>query len=198
MPAGCAVIIEAGKNSGNRDDRAELHVDTIYVETYIKAMTKSPRQINNLAEQLGKRQGFESLKQETYLNLVRTHERLAGEFARLFRKHGLSDPQYNALRILQGEKKPMQIYQIAERMVAEQTDISRLIERLVVAGWVKRERCGTDRRVVWVALTPPGEAMLKKLDRPVSELHGSQFKDLSERELATLNRLLFRARTTVH
>ncbi len=148
----------------------------------------------SLADQLGKRQPFASPRQEAYLNLARTHEQMAGEFSRLFKQHGLSDPQYNALRILRGEKEPMQVYQIAERMVSKQTDISRLVERLVAAGWVKRERCGEDRRVVWVSLTAAGTSLLKKLDRPVKELHDSQFGDLSDRELKTLNRLLFRAR----
>ncbi len=174
--------------------KTDLSVDTLSVATYYRFMSKSATQSETLADELAKRRPFTSLQQETFLNLVRTHEQLAGCFSRLFRQHGLSDPQYNVLRILRGEKRPMQIYQIAERMVSPQTDISRLIERLVGSGWVKRERCGEDRRVVWVALTPAGKAVLKKLDRPVKELHESQFGDLSERELATLNRLLFRAR----
>ncbi len=150
----------------------------------------------DLARELGKTGPFASLHQETYLNLLRTHEQLAGEFARLFRQYGLSDPQYNALRILHGENEPMQIYQIAERMVSPQTDISRLIERLVNAGWVTRERCGEDRRVVWIELTTRGKGILKKLGGPVNQLHASQFAGLSPTELGTLNRLLSRARQT--
>ena len=88
----------------------------------------------------------------------------------------------------------MQIYEIAERMIAPQTDISRLIDRLVASGLVSRDRCGEDRRVVWVNLTTKGKSLLRKLARPVDELHLSQFKNLNQRELATLNRLLFKAR----
>jgi hypothetical protein len=36
--------------------------------------------------------------------------------------------------------------------------------------------------------------VLKKLDRPVKELHEQQFQHLSRRELATLSQLLFKAR----
>src|SRR4051794_2358620 len=111
----------------------------------------------NLASELGKSNPFSSRAQETYLNLVKTYESLAADFARLFKKHGLSDPQYNALRILRGSGRPMQIYQIAERMVTPQTDITRLVNRLETAGFVKRQRCGDDRRVIWVALTQKGK-----------------------------------------
>lgn len=147
-----------------------------------------------LRGELQKRTVFDNPRQEAYLNLVRTHSLLAGEFARLFREHGISDPQYNALRILRGQRKPMHIHQIAERMVAEQSDISRLIVRLDKAGLVKREQCAEDRRVVWITLTPKGKALLKKLERPVAQLHQSQFQRLTKKELGMLNELLFKAR----
>ena len=83
------------------------------------------------------------------------------------------------------------MYQIAERMVTPQTDITRLVVRLEKAGLVKREPCGTDRRVVWVTLTNPGKSILRKLDRPVKELHQSHFRHFAERELKSLKRLWF-------
>lgn len=152
------------------------------------------RRISNLAKELGKRQPFTSLQQETYLNLVRTHEQLSNEMAMLFKQHGLSNVQYNALRILRGENTPMQIYQIAERMISAQTDISRLIDRLHTAGLVSRDRCGEDGRVVWISLTDKAKALLKKIDRPLMRLHDSQFSDLSRAELEKLNKLLYRSR----
>jgi MarR family 2-MHQ and catechol resistance regulon transcriptional repressor len=157
-------------------------------------MAKKNKPNANLAAELGKREPFSSLRQETYINLIRTHERLTTEFAHLFKEHGLSDSQYNVLRILRGEGVPMQIYQIAERLIFAQADISRLVERLHTAGLIARERCADDRRVVWITLTDKATAVLKKLDRPLKRLHESQFTDLSERELKTLNDLLFRAR----
>jgi len=148
----------------------------------------------NLADEVGKRQPFTSLRQEAYLNLVRTHTQLAGQLSRLFKQHGLTHPKYNALRILRGEGKSMQVYQIAERMVTPQTDVTRLVDRLEDAGLVERDRCGEDRRVVWVTLTKQGKDVLKKLDKPVADLHESQFAGLTKAELKQLNDLLFRSR----
>jgi DNA-binding MarR family transcriptional regulator len=147
-----------------------------------------------IAAELGKREPFASLEQEAFLNLARTYETLAGEFDHLFKEHGLSSPQYNAMRILRGVGEPMQVYQIAERMVTPQTDITRLVDRLEAAGFVERERCGEDRRVVWVTLTAAGKSVLKKLDRPVSALHERQFAHVSRKDLAQLSDLLYRVR----
>ncbi|MFV0446522.1 MAG: MarR family winged helix-turn-helix transcriptional regulator [Planctomycetaceae bacterium] len=151
-------------------------------------------QSDNLANQIGKRKPFASLQQETFLNLCRTFTCLHRQFAKLFDEHGLSDPQYNVLRILQGVGRPLQIYQIAEYMITPQTDISRLVERMTRAKLVSRERCEEDRRVVWIGLAPRGVAVLKELAAPVDRLHRAQFTDLNDKELSRLNELLFRAR----
>jgi DNA-binding MarR family transcriptional regulator len=79
-------------------------------------------------------------------------------------------------------------------MVTPQSDITRLIDRLEKAGLVTRERCGDDRRVVWVTLTAAAKSILKKIDRPLLELHDRQFQHLSQRDRKTLNELLFRVR----
>ena len=148
-----------------------------------------------LAGEIGKKGAFANLEQETLLNLMRTHARLSSEFKqKLFRPLGLSHEKYNVLRILAGENRPMQIYEVAERMIAPKTDISRLIERLVKTELISRERCDEDGRVVWVKLTAKGKAILKKLAKPVDDLHASQFGSLTKKELETLNRLLFKAR----
>lgn len=147
-----------------------------------------------LADELHKRDAFTNLRQETCLNLVRTHEQLYREFSQFFKSYGLSDAQYNALRILRGEGQPMHVHQIAERMISANTDISRLIERMHVSGLVNRDRCGADRRVVWISLTEKSKQLLLEIDQPLQQLHDEQFTNLNDRELAALNELLFRSR----
>ena len=148
----------------------------------------------SLADEVGKRQPFASLRQEAYLNLVRTHTLLAGQLSRLFKQHGLTDPKYNALRILRGEGKPMQVYQIAERMVTPQTDVTRLVDRLNHEGLATRARSDEDRRVVVIEITANGSELLAELDEPVRRLHRGQFANLNPAELEKLRKLLRKAR----
>ncbi len=89
----------------------------------------------------------------------------------------------------------MQIYQIADRMVTPHTDVTRLVERLTAEGFVDRQRCESDRRVVWVRLNAKGKALLKKLEKPVMELHEIQFPGFTNEELEQINHLLLKARS---
>jgi DNA-binding MarR family transcriptional regulator len=102
---------------------------------------------------LKKKQPFESPEQEAALSVVRTSDRLQIRFARLLRQHGLTPSQYNVLRILRGEGKPLPILEIASRTVAVVPAITGLIDRLERASFVRRLRCEEDRRVIYVGLT---------------------------------------------
>ena len=157
-------------------------------------MAKKRAQVKDLAREIGKSGGFELPEQEAYLNLLRTCQSLAGEFERLFEQYGLSDAQYNALRILRGHGKAMQVYQVAGQMVTRQPDITRLFDRLEKAKLIKRRRCEEDRRVVWVELTQAAREVLKKLDEPVLRLHRKQLGHLGPRKLRQLSQLLTEAR----
>ena len=142
-------------------------------------------------------QPLEKLAQEVYLTLFRTHEALLFEFKVLFKELGLSEPQYNALRILRANGKPLPVYQVAERMLTREPDITRIFDRLVRGEFVERTRCEEDRRVVWVDLTAKGKGILKKLDRPLMALHRKQLGHLGVRKLRSLRELLEEARGDV-
>jgi DNA-binding MarR family transcriptional regulator len=113
---------------------------------------------------------------------------------RLFREHGLTPSQYNVLRILRGEGKPMPCLEVAERMIQVVPAITGLIDRLEKQQWVRRERCSDDRRVVYVQITPKGLDLIGKLDGPVGELHRKLIGHLTRAELKELTRLLEKAR----
>src|SRR5438128_11023570 len=117
-----------------------------------------------LQRELKKRRPFESPEQEAMLNIVRTGDRLQIHFTRLFREHGLTPSQYNVLRILRGEGKPLPCLEIAERTLTVVPGITGLIDRLEAAGLVERERSASDRRVVFVALTDRARKLLDDLD----------------------------------
>lgn len=133
-------------------------------------------------------------EQEAVLNLFRTSNRIELRFARLFAQHSLTTSQYNILRILRSEGKPMPCLEIAERTVVKVPGITGLIDRLESAGLVLRKRSDEDRRVVNVEITAAGKKVLGELDDPIAALHQQVLGHLSEVEVAELNRLLEKAR----
>lgn len=150
--------------------------------------------MSRLQQELKKKRPFESPEQEAALNIVRTNDQLQIRFARLFREHGLTSSQYNVLRILRGEGKPLPILEIADRTITVVPGITGLIDRLEEAGFVERKRCEKDRRVIYVALTDKGAASLARLDRPVVALHKKLMGHLPHSELKAISRLLEKVR----
>jgi DNA-binding MarR family transcriptional regulator len=144
-----------------------------------------------LQHELKKRQPFAALDQEVALNILRTGDRLQIQFERLFRAYGLkSSSQYNVLRILRGEGKPLPILEIAGRTITAVPGITGLIDRLESAGLVRRERCTKDRRVIFVCITPKAKELLDRIDGPLLRLHRRLVGHLSEVEQRQLVRLL--------
>lgn len=147
-----------------------------------------------LQRELKKRQPFAAPEPEAILSLLRTADRFGLAFARFFREFGLTASQYNVLRILRGEQKPLPILEVADRMVAAVPGITGLVDRLEAMGLLRRERSTEDRRVVFVAITPQGLELLAKIDGPEAALHQRLIGHLSPAELSTLIRLLEKAR----
>jgi DNA-binding MarR family transcriptional regulator len=149
---------------------------------------------SQLQQELKKRGPFESPEQEALLNILRTNDQFQNRFGRLFREYGLTSSQYNVLRILRGEGKPLPCLEIAERMIQVVPAMTGLLDRLEKLDLVNRVRCTEDRRVVYVTLTDKARALLKELDRPVRDLHKQLMGHLSAAELQQLSRLLEKAR----
>src|ERR1700758_421492 len=105
-----------------------------------------------LQHELKKKRPFESPEQEAALSVLRTADQLQIRLARLLREHGLTPSQYNVLRILRGEGRPLPILEVASRTITVVPGITGLIDRLERARYVKRMRCEEDRRVIYVAL----------------------------------------------
>jgi len=128
------------------------------------------------------------------LNLLRTSDQLQNRFGRLFREYGLTGSQYNILRILRGEGKPLPCLEVADRLIQVVPAITGLVDRLQKAGMVTRCRCEQDRRVVYIQITDKALKVLVQMDEPVNQLHRQLLGHLSKQELAQLNRLLEKAR----
>lgn len=99
--------------------------------------------------------------QELSLSILLTREylsRLLDE--RLFKPGGISDQQYNLLRILKGGPEGgYLIREIRQRMIARNADVPRLVDRLAAAGLVQRATDAQDRRGCRVRITPRGLAL---------------------------------------
>jgi DNA-binding MarR family transcriptional regulator len=148
----------------------------------------------SLGHEIKKRKPFDSLEQEAFLNLARTWDVLNGESATFLKAAGITASQYNVLRILRGAGEALACGEIAERMIARDPDITRLLDRMEKAGLVSRCREQADRRVVCTRITDAGRTLLAKLDPQVLAAHRKQLGHMKPTELQKLIELLEAAR----
>ena len=134
---------------------------------------------------------LQQVRQDTFLALIRAHDVLVRQTQELMKGFGVSQSQYNVLRILRGageEGKPSQ--SIADDMVSQVPDVSRLVSRLVDAGLASRCADPGDRRVVRVMVTSQGLALLAAMDQPVADLHTTVLGAMSSKDLKQFKGLL--------
>ena len=136
-----------------------------------------------------------SLEEQTFVALLRTADQLQWRAAEMFKPHGLSPTQYNALRILRGAgPEGLACSEVGERMINRDPDITRLLDRLQGRGLIRRSREQKDRRVIKARITAAGLDLLKSLNREVTEFHRQLLGHLGDDRLELLVQLLEVAR----
>jgi DNA-binding MarR family transcriptional regulator len=150
--------------------------------------------MSKLRDEIKQRKVFHSLEEEVFLNILRTHDQLLIKHTRLLRPYGLTQPQYNILRILRGAGEPLPCLEVADRMITVVPAITRLIDQLEKQEYALRTRSLEDRRVVLTSITKRGLKALKALDDQINALDQSLLKHLTRTELKQLSKLLEKAR----
>lgn len=137
---------------------------------------------------------FRSEHQKASINLVYTYGWVSERSREIFATEDITSQQFNILRILRGsDPEPLSTLQIRERMLDKMSDTSRIVDRLVVKGFVKKGTCKKDRRLVDVMITDKGKALLERLDKREDELDNI-LGSLTTEEAATLSYLLDKIR----
>lgn len=135
---------------------------------------------------------------KTVLNIMYTQTLMADKFGEVLKPFDLSGEQFNVLRILRGQKgEPANMSLIQERMLARNSNTTRLVDKLLLKDLVTREVCPGNRRKIEVRITENGLELLKKVDPKVDEFEQKFAANLSGTELETLNELLEKFRKTI-
>ncbi|MET0464796.1 MAG: MarR family transcriptional regulator [Chitinophagaceae bacterium] len=137
---------------------------------------------------------FRSDYHKAAVNLIYTFNWMSEQTKEIFASADITPQQFNILRILRGSlPNPLSTLQIRERMLDKMSDTSRIVDRLIAKGLVKKGTCKSDRRLVDVMITDKGKKVLEKLDARQDEMDNVLAK-LSKKEAATLSELLDKLR----
>ncbi|HRE38113.1 MAG TPA: MarR family transcriptional regulator [Chitinophagaceae bacterium] len=137
---------------------------------------------------------FRNAHQKAAINLIYTLSWIKERTKCIFETEDITSQQFNILRILRGSfPQPLSTLQIRERMLEKMSDTSRIVDRLIAKGLVKKVICKNDRRLVDVIITDKGKKLLERLDTRQDEIDGV-LGNLSEKDANTLSDLLDKIR----
>lgn len=136
---------------------------------------------------------FRNEYQKTVINLIYTYNWINEKMKEIFEKVDLTPQQFNILRILRGAGAPLSTLQIRQRMLDKMSDTSRIVDRLLKKGLVKKVVCKSDRRLVDVTISEKGLSLLEQMDLFNDEMD-NLINAISSEEATMLNSLLDKIR----
>lgn len=136
------------------------------------------------------------LSRKAIINLLYTENWVMDKINLELKPHDISIQQFNVLRILNGQKgQPANLCTIQERMVSKMSNTTRLVDKLITKGYVKRTTCQSNRRKVEITITEEGKKFLEHISTLMNAFEERITSNLSEQDLITLNELLNKLRT---
>jgi DNA-binding MarR family transcriptional regulator len=140
-----------------------------------------------------KQQKFKTPHQKAVLNLIYTTSWMQGRQKDIFKTFGITLQQFNILRILRGQHpNSTSATEIKSRMLDKNSDVSRLLDRLLAKKVITKRVCANDKRAADVNLTEEGLELLKAIDKKQSQIDNVLL--LSEEEALILSDLLDKSR----
>jgi DNA-binding MarR family transcriptional regulator len=116
---------------------------------------------------------FKTPYQKAVLNLIYTANWLQAKQQDFFKPFGLTGQQYNILRVLKGQHpKSISPTEIKSRMLDRNSDVSRLLERLVAKNFITKSVCPNDKRASDVNITQTGLDLLTEIEKHQKVLDG--------------------------
>lgn len=138
---------------------------------------------------------FKNEWQKATLNLIFTASWLGNKHKEFFKPFGITQQQYNVLRILRGSHpKSISTSVIKTRMLDKNSDASRIVDRLTAKDLVLKKTCPSDRRLVDVTISGKGLRLLEVMDTKIDALDNG-LGSLTEKEAKILNQLLDKLRS---
>ena len=141
-----------------------------------------------------KQSKFKSAHQKVAVNLQFTANWLTAQSNDFFKEFGITMQQFNILRILRGQS-PNSISgaAIKERMLDRNSDVSRLLDRLVDKALIIKTQCPSDKRAADVKIKETGLKLLARIDLRLEETDAKMLK-LTIKEAEQLSDLLDKCR----
>ena len=145
-------------------------------------------------EEVLKTSKFADERHKATLNILYTAYWLKNNFSTVLKESGITMEQFNVLRILKGKHpEQMCVKDIASRIIEGNSNVPRIIDRLIVKKLVKRTPSKEDKRETLVSLTDKGLKQLEEANKVLDNMD-AQTNGIDNDDARVLNELLEKMR----
>jgi DNA-binding MarR family transcriptional regulator len=124
-----------------------------------------------------------SADENLLMSVVRAAEIFKRIVSAIFRKYGLSFPQYNVLRVVDSSRDGQsRITDVSRIMLVPGANMTGLAKRLEKNGFIKRKSDPSDERVTILEITPKGKTTLAKIEKERDEHTNAMLKGFPEKD----------------
>jgi DNA-binding MarR family transcriptional regulator len=140
---------------------------------------------------------FKGEKHKALINVMYSAYWIRNNLSIILKEFGVTLEQFNVLRILNGKHpEPMNVKDIASRIIEKSSNVPRIIDRLVAKKLAKRSPSKEDKRETMVSITENGINLLMEAVKLVDQ-NREQTINLTENEAKIINDLLEKMREDV-
>ncbi len=131
---------------------------------------------------------------EVFNGILCVYSLLYRKMEEYFKDYALTPVKFNTLLLIkhQGGKEGLSQNEICHHLIVTPSNTTRLIDRLIVDGYVERHLSKTDRRVRLIKITSKGTAILDKLFHGYGEMIQQSVYVLERPEVEQLSALLLK------
>ena len=122
---------------------------------------------------------------EAIIYLYTESRRITKELAR---RADLTGPQLTVVKLLE-QIGGLSLSELSEKIRAQNSTVTGIIDRMEREGLVLRERSKEDRRVVYIKLTPKGRELAQEIPVEPMEIFKGALESLSQQEVRDLMRI---------
>ena len=142
-----------------------------------------------------KQKNFANEFVKAHVNILFTASWLSAGSLKSLKSLGISNHQFNILRILKGmHPDPGSIKELTERMIDKSSNASRLVDKLIAKSLVVKAKSSSDNRRAEVVISDEGLAVLMVANQQMETFTNSISETLHIEEVAALNVLLDKLR----
>jgi DNA-binding MarR family transcriptional regulator len=131
-----------------------------------------------------------------YFNLLKTGSWIELRIKAALKPFNLTHAQLNVLHLLmESDPNPVSAGDLKERMLVNNPDVTRLLDRLIKKGLVLRKICPDNRRKIDISLSDSGKELFEKAHQAAKQSLENYFEDkITEKEAKRLRKILRKMR----